>query len=1045
MSGEPLRAPSRDHNPQFPDQFREAEEELRRIRRQIPTDRKLPPAVGVGLSGGGIRSATFCLGVFQALSRRNLLPSIDYLSTVSGGGYFGSFLGRLFTRTQVKTTDDVATALDGTPGDPGANPLRGVVSWLRESGRYLSPRGAGDMVLMLAGTLRNWFALHVTFVSVVVCAAFTIVLIREIVERSTASLQFNKLVQSLPLSSTWALWLSPVWLLAAASFALWAFPTGWAYWFLESPQPESFWRRSRWSLQWALTIVGLASFVTWMFFRSGSSFSRPVGWDRPNQAMLMFVLVAAAITLAVRLTRHTKLLKSPVQLPPLVGILCVIVLIYWLAALGLALAALLAFVILLLACFSWACASLWTERENGRVYADALARQRLTTWLKYGLIATAAFAGLTLVDSFGESLYRGGRFGGAGGDRTWLAALTSILAVAGAPAARILPVLLGGRKKPRSTPFLNALLIAVALLLVTATLSLAFWLAHATRWSFGPTPQPPAGCPSPCDLTSELVSEPQRIQLTVTRVPETRQPRGEAGQSEIMWLALGAAISLLFALLFGATWTFLNNSSQLAFYKARLARAYLGASNERRLKAVQDETDGEGDLREVVPEDDLDLLDYFGVPRWEKGSRLPPNTTPFVSGAPLHLINVTINETTGGRSQVQQQDRKGLAMCLGPCGLSAGTDDHVVFDRSELRGAAPAFGQESGPWVRLRHPANPNATRFFLEPQNRGQTQWLTLEPLTLGHWTAISGAAFSTGTGYRTSFGLSYLAGFGNVRLGYWWDSRHLKVRWKGSWPSRVFRRALAVQAFLIQEFFAQFPGTSRRHWYLSDGGHFENLAGYELLRRRLPWIVLFDAEADPGFEFEGLASLVRRARIDFGAEIHFLTRDELDKLDPKPPRGTIGALEELKRGRWEHDPGPFSPADDATRTLAESDPLRYSHVHAALAVATYPGTTEWSLLVYVKASMTGDEPLDLRQYHREHGAFPHEPTSDQFFDEAQWESYRKLGEHVADVVFRTPRSEWNPSGPDLPKSKSWVDLVARLQADRQRSANIGNIEEAK
>lgn len=49
-------------------------------------------ATGLALSGGGIRSATFSLGVLIALARRNLLPDFDYLSTVSGGGYLGSFL-----------------------------------------------------------------------------------------------------------------------------------------------------------------------------------------------------------------------------------------------------------------------------------------------------------------------------------------------------------------------------------------------------------------------------------------------------------------------------------------------------------------------------------------------------------------------------------------------------------------------------------------------------------------------------------------------------------------------------------------------------------------------------------------------------------------------------------------------------------------------------------------------------------------------------------------------------------------------------------------
>jgi len=56
---------------------------------------------------------------------------------------------------------------------------------------------------------------------------------------------------------------------------------------------------------------------------------------------------------------------------------------------------------------------------------------------------------------------------------------------------------------------------------------------------------------------------------------------------------------------------------------------------------------------------------------------------------------------------------------------------------------------------------------------------------------------------------------------------------------------------------------------------------------------------------------------------------------------------------------------------------------------------------LVYIKSSITGDEPTDVRRYAAEHPAFPHEPTSDQFFDESQFESYRALGCHIAHEVF--------------------------------------------
>src|SRR5579872_2500201 len=49
------------------------------------------PLVGLAFSGGGIRSATFNLGVLQELATLDILRHCDYLSTVSGGGYIGSW------------------------------------------------------------------------------------------------------------------------------------------------------------------------------------------------------------------------------------------------------------------------------------------------------------------------------------------------------------------------------------------------------------------------------------------------------------------------------------------------------------------------------------------------------------------------------------------------------------------------------------------------------------------------------------------------------------------------------------------------------------------------------------------------------------------------------------------------------------------------------------------------------------------------------------------------------------------------------------------
>ena len=120
----------------YPPELRAAETEQVAARRAQNGAASDTPLVGMALSGGGIRSATFCLGVFQALAREKLIGKIDLLSTVSGGGYFGSFLGAMFQREQPPGAKTVEAKL----ADSHSWPVR----WLRENRRYMSPNGAGD-------------------------------------------------------------------------------------------------------------------------------------------------------------------------------------------------------------------------------------------------------------------------------------------------------------------------------------------------------------------------------------------------------------------------------------------------------------------------------------------------------------------------------------------------------------------------------------------------------------------------------------------------------------------------------------------------------------------------------------------------------------------------------------------------------------------------------------------------------------------------------------------------------------------------------------
>ncbi|HEY6083837.1 MAG TPA: patatin-like phospholipase family protein [Nitrospira sp.] len=108
------------------------------------------------LSGGGIRSATFGLGVLQGLARLSLLKQFDYLSTVSGGGYIGSWLTAWIHR-HPEGLAGVANELRRLPTsaqEPEPKPIK----WLRQYSNYLSPRlglMSVDSWTLLGTYLRN--------------------------------------------------------------------------------------------------------------------------------------------------------------------------------------------------------------------------------------------------------------------------------------------------------------------------------------------------------------------------------------------------------------------------------------------------------------------------------------------------------------------------------------------------------------------------------------------------------------------------------------------------------------------------------------------------------------------------------------------------------------------------------------------------------------------------------------------------------------------------------------------------------------------------
>lgn len=414
-------------------------------------------------------------------------------------------------------------------------------------------------------------------------------------------------------------------------------------------------------------------------------------------------------------------------------------------------------------------------------------------------------------------------------------------------------------------------------------------------------------------------------------------------ENHLIILVASAGIALL------ANWAInVNLFSLHGMYRMRLMRAFLGASNTQRYP------------------------DSF--------TQFDPNDTPHEielpksAGAPLHLINTTLNLV--GTKNLAWRQRKAAS-----------------FTFSSLH---------SGSW------------RLAYVPTK----VYAGADGVSLATAMAISGAAFNPNMGYHSSPLVTLLMTFFNVRLGWWLPnpSREEGGRWpwvaKGSYFLHKTGPTIALQP-LILEAFGMTDDTYR--WIeLTDGGHFENLGLYEMVLRRCHNIIVVDAGADPECQFEDLGNALRKIEIDLGIPIRFKKGDPNMKKGAEPGNRycAVATID-------------YGCVDDC-KDLAESE-------RAKLA-----GT-----LIYIKASMTGAEPPDIKQYALTHSTFPHETTANQFFNESQFESYRHLGSFVVETIVkegvskapaRPSRDESTPTGlpHDIPLGENFENLaiVARTYA---------------
>jgi hypothetical protein len=228
---------------------------------------------------------------------------------------------------------------------------------------------------------------------------------------------------------------------------------------------------------------------------------------------------------------------------------------------------------------------------------------------------------------------------------------------------------------------------------------------------------------------------------------------------------------------------------------------------------------------------------------------------------------------------------------------------------------------------------------------------------VTLGGAITISGAAANPNMGYASSPLLSIVMMLFNARLGVW--SANPGEAGRGRWSKTS--PTYSIRPFIDEAFGLT---SDKNTWVnLSDGGHFENLGLYEMVLRRCRTIIVVDGSADPALHFDDLSNAIRKIRIDMGINIEFPGISIAQEITPASRHCAVGTI------GYQAIDGPS--ADDG-------------------------------VLIYIKSSLTGNEPRDVMNYAQQNPTFPHQPTSDQWFDESQFESYRRLGFHVVDEILQ-------------------------------------------
>lgn len=909
------------------------------------------------LSGGGIRSASFALGVLQALAAHprsangspvdkpeaSLLAKFHYLSTVSGGGYIGGWFSSWVRRTGYSNVHKDLVRMPSGSGDPGAEPL--PIRWLREHSNFLTPRlgiTSADTLTGIAifarNLLLNWLVL--------LPALFAGLIAMKLLALAVFWLHT---MNSKEVFLTCAL-LGLVFQFSYLRFALRHRPSLVEHDNMQPQQPDT---------RTVILRGLLPAFIAAILFTLCLALAARTGGHYPAWVRQLFHI------------EDDHLLLPPVLVfAAIAGTLLYAInwLTSWPAGRGAddfwrwcCTGAIYGMLVGLVAWFfsrdyagNWLfyTALEWFKQGYAwlKFYFDPALKpaQYPADEFRHQLILLLLGVPLLLgAQMFSEMLFVGlaSYQRNSDEDREWLGRASGMMLLWGVGWFVLLYlVYVGGHI---TFEVLSKPLEAIALLLAlfaTGIISSLIGKSDSTSAQSDTQASPRVrsanlmlSSVAAVSIVLILVTASALVDLAVLgHTIANRNNYSIARDAELLLYALIIATAL--GVITSRTIN-VNRFSMHAVYRNRLVRTFLGASREKR------------------NENPFTRFDRGDNPRMHElwGEHNPLNVHEDPSGSawqPFHIVNIALNITSSSKN-LRWQERKAGPFTVSP-----------IHSGSSILGyrLSQIYGRGSG---------------------GGG---------ISLGTAVAISGAAASPNQGYNSSSPVAFLMGLFNVRLGWWLGNPGLA----GSKTFAEDGPNIAILPLLSE--MLGIADDEKRYVYLSDGGHFENLALYEMVRRRCQIIVVSDAGCDPDFAFEDLGNAVRKIEIDLGVPIRF---HGLAALKPRPRNGT--------------DLGPGLP-------------------YHAIGEIDYPaadGSGDKGIILYIKPGYHGSESgAGVRSYAISNPDFPHDSTANQWFGESQLESYRSLGFEITDNLLSTATALLGPQ-PQPPTLRQVLSKLCDMQAE--------------